>query len=210
MITLYQAEWCPWCHRVRQALTELGLTYTNVNVSLKREDRAEVVRVSGQETVPVLKDGRRVISDSEEILAYLRATYDPPGDADDHVATGLFRYARSFRARPAVMLERLKKALDGEGFKVLAEIRGDAISSDLPPEYVLLEVAVPEVALTVIATDATAPSAVTVPMTVFPTDKGSAVAISDPSVGAWLYGVPDLLRATYPLKARAVEVLEKL
>ena len=32
MLTLYQAEWCPACHRVRQVMTELGLTYTTVNV----------------------------------------------------------------------------------------------------------------------------------------------------------------------------------
>ena len=32
MLTLYQVEWCPYCHRVRQVMTELGLTYITVNV----------------------------------------------------------------------------------------------------------------------------------------------------------------------------------
>ena len=32
MLTLYQLEWCPSCHGVRQVMTELGLTYTAVNV----------------------------------------------------------------------------------------------------------------------------------------------------------------------------------
>jgi glutaredoxin len=39
MITLYQAEWCEYCHRVRQTLTELGLTYTAVNVPFDRSAR---------------------------------------------------------------------------------------------------------------------------------------------------------------------------
>ena len=25
MLTLFQVEWCPYCHVVRQAMTELGL-----------------------------------------------------------------------------------------------------------------------------------------------------------------------------------------
>jgi len=64
MITLYQAEWCPWCHRVRQVLSELGLTYTTVNVPVERAKRKQVEGVSGQVAVPVLVDGDKVLTDS--------------------------------------------------------------------------------------------------------------------------------------------------
>jgi glutaredoxin len=64
MITLYQVEWCPYCHRVREALTELGLDYETVNVPAGRSARTEVIELSGQDRVPVIKDGDLVIADS--------------------------------------------------------------------------------------------------------------------------------------------------
>ena len=79
MLTLYQAEWCPYCHRVRQVLTELGLTYTCVNVPVQRADRTQVRELSGQDVVPVLKDGRKVLVGSDEIVAHLRAGYPCAG-----------------------------------------------------------------------------------------------------------------------------------
>ena len=75
MITLYQSEWCFFSHRVRQVLTELGLTYTTVNVPAAREDRVELMAIAGQDTAPVLTDGDKVYGDSDEIIEYLRATY---------------------------------------------------------------------------------------------------------------------------------------
>jgi hypothetical protein len=33
MIRLYQLEWCPECHTVRQVMTELGLSYARRNTS---------------------------------------------------------------------------------------------------------------------------------------------------------------------------------
>jgi glutaredoxin len=57
MLKLYQVEWCPYCHRVRQVMTELGLTYECVNVQADRDEREELAAVSGQEGVPVLVDG---------------------------------------------------------------------------------------------------------------------------------------------------------
>ena len=51
MITLYQVEWCPYCHIVRQVMTELGLTYVTVNVPARREERAELFPVTDQAAV---------------------------------------------------------------------------------------------------------------------------------------------------------------
>jgi glutathione S-transferase len=94
MITFYQVEWCPYCHRVREALTELGLDYATVNVPTSRPDRIEVIELSGQERVPVIKDGDLVIADSARIVAYLNETYGPQADAEErarHEQSGAFR-----------------------------------------------------------------------------------------------------------------------
>ena len=39
-LELWQTEWCPASHRVRQRLTELGLAYVVRQVPVEREDRA--------------------------------------------------------------------------------------------------------------------------------------------------------------------------
>jgi glutaredoxin/uncharacterized protein (DUF302 family) len=68
---LYQAEWCPFSHRVRAKLTELGIGYEIVNVSASAKNRAELEEVAGTKAIPVLVDGERVITDSSEAISYL-------------------------------------------------------------------------------------------------------------------------------------------
>ena len=116
MITLYQAEWCPWCHRVRQVLSELGLTYTTVNVPVERAKRKQVEDVSGQVAVPVLVDGDKVLTDSGEIIDYVRATYPPAEDVDDQAEVGGFRWVIEFDEPPSKVLKRVKEALAAAGF----------------------------------------------------------------------------------------------
>jgi glutathione S-transferase len=74
-IVLYQAEWCGYCARVREKLTELLLDYTTVNVPASHAQRAEVKAVSGQTSIPVLVDGDVVLDDDDTIIPYLEKTY---------------------------------------------------------------------------------------------------------------------------------------
>jgi glutaredoxin 3 len=76
MIKLYQAEWCPFSHRIRAKLTELGIDYEAVNVSASAEKRAELKEITGNSTIPVLADGEKVFSDSSEILSHLEEEYE--------------------------------------------------------------------------------------------------------------------------------------
>jgi glutaredoxin 3 len=76
MIKLYQAEWCPFSHRIRAKLTELGIDYEAVNVSASAEKRAELKEITGNSTIPVLADGEKVFLDSSEILSYLGEEYE--------------------------------------------------------------------------------------------------------------------------------------
>ena len=76
---LYQAEWCPFSHRVRAKLTELGIYYEIVNVPAATKNRDELEEVAGARAIPVLVDGDRVITDSGEAISYLeqRREQDP-------------------------------------------------------------------------------------------------------------------------------------
>ena len=77
---LYQAEWCPFSHRVRAKLTELGIDYELVNVPASSNQRRDLEKVAGTTAIPVLVDGQNVISDSEEALFYLEEKYGAEPD----------------------------------------------------------------------------------------------------------------------------------
>ncbi len=74
-IVLYQAEWCPYCARVRTKLTDLLLDHKVVNVPRAHSERQIVKEVSGQTGIPVLVDGDVVLDDDDDIIPYLEKTY---------------------------------------------------------------------------------------------------------------------------------------
>lgn len=102
-ITLYHVDWCPDCIVVRRKLDDLGLAYEGIVVPDIRSMRKQVHAVSGQYYVPVLKEGDLILTETEDILAYLderaetgaaetaaqfpsqaRSMPDAPGEDDDH------------------------------------------------------------------------------------------------------------------------------
>jgi glutaredoxin/uncharacterized protein (DUF302 family) len=211
MITLYQTEWCPYCHRVRQALTELGLTYMAVNVPAANEDRVELMAIAGQDGVPVLTDGDKVYTDSGEIVEYLRATYPEPEDAEENAALGAWRAAVMVSLAPRAALARLREVLEEKGFVVLAQIKGSKINDRLPKEYTILQVTVPVAAVKTLDVDPLAPVAMMLPIAVVPTEDGkSVVAAADPVGQVWLYGEPELTKVQGAVKKRLREVFAEL
>jgi len=211
MLTLYQAEWCPYCHRVRQALTEFGLTYLTVNVAAGREERAELLAIADQDGVPVLVDGDKIYGDSDEIIEYLRATYPKPEDAEEHAALGAWRAAGAVSLAPRAALARLKRLLEEKGFKIVTQVKGPKISERLPKEYVLLHVAAAGAAVKTVEIDPLAPGAVLLPMAVIPAQDGtSVIATADPVGQVWLYGEPELNKVQSAVKKRLIEVLDAL
>lgn len=123
MMKLYQAEWCPFCHRVRAKLTELGLGYEAVNVPVSGGKRSEVRGLTGGNAIPVLVDGGKVIADSGEIISYLEERYGA-----DPEELGLHRRELSatvYAELPGTAdeaLGRLREALGREGVEVLEEL----------------------------------------------------------------------------------------
>jgi glutathione S-transferase len=74
-IVLYQAEWCPYCARVRSKLTDLLLDYKTVNVPRSHAERHEVKAVSNQTGIPVMVDGDVTLDDDDDIIPYLDKKY---------------------------------------------------------------------------------------------------------------------------------------
>jgi glutaredoxin len=73
MIEVYQAEWCPYSHLVRQKLTELGVDYVLRQVEPSPRQRERLEDISGQRSIPVvvLEDGRVLSGETEDIIAVL-------------------------------------------------------------------------------------------------------------------------------------------
>jgi glutathione S-transferase len=87
VLTLYQAEWCPHSHRVRQRLTELGVDFVARQVAARPEARDDLAAAAGTNMIPVLvPDGEEAVAGADPILAYLDARYHERSDADAHRA----------------------------------------------------------------------------------------------------------------------------
>jgi glutathione S-transferase len=78
MIELYQAEWCPFSHQIRQRLTELGVPFIAHQVEPEPHERDAMEEAVGDRTIPVLvlEDGTVVAGDAEEILDVLDRQYE--------------------------------------------------------------------------------------------------------------------------------------
>ncbi len=75
-IVLYQAEWCPYCARVRSKLTDLLLDYKVVNVPRDHAERTNVKELFGVTGIPSMTDGDvRIADDDDAILAYVESKY---------------------------------------------------------------------------------------------------------------------------------------
>ncbi len=85
MIELYQAEWCPYSSRVRQRLTELGISFIARQVPADAADREELRRKTGSDEIPALiDDGEAVTGDADELIAYLDRAHSERADAEEH------------------------------------------------------------------------------------------------------------------------------
>ncbi|MBD2021548.1 glutathione S-transferase family protein [Leptolyngbya sp. FACHB-36] len=74
MLELYQFELSEYAEKVRLLLDYKGLPYRKIEVT-PGIGQLELIRMSGQRQVPVLKDGTQVIADSTAIAEYLDRTY---------------------------------------------------------------------------------------------------------------------------------------
>jgi glutathione S-transferase len=81
---LYQAEWCPHSHNIRQRLTELGLDFTARQVPADPGEREDMKRRVGTDEIPVLvPDSGDPICGVDDILEHL-GRFHECDDAERH------------------------------------------------------------------------------------------------------------------------------
>jgi len=73
LVTLYQAEWCPFSSAVREVLTELGIDAVMRQVEPWPQQRERLRELAGTDQIPVMRteDGR-FLRGTREIFAHLR------------------------------------------------------------------------------------------------------------------------------------------
>lgn len=60
MIVVYSKDMCPYCDRTKDKLNEMGLEYTEINVS-KNPDKREFLKEEGHRTVPQIYINGKVV-----------------------------------------------------------------------------------------------------------------------------------------------------
>jgi uncharacterized protein len=111
LLTLYQAEWCPFSSAVREVLTELGIDAVMRQVEPWPAQREHLREVAGTDQIPVLQaeDGE-IFRGTREIFAYL-ATREPWQFAAAHRR----RYADHHDARESDATGQLLRYFKGAG-----------------------------------------------------------------------------------------------
>ena len=100
-LELWQTEWCPSSRRVRQRLTELGLSFTAHQVPVEQDARTELQVHTGAKSIPVLVAGRDTVCGEEAMLAYLDERFiEPPGAASQRAKAAKAKRKELERACP--------------------------------------------------------------------------------------------------------------
>jgi glutathione S-transferase len=127
MITLYDADRCPYCARTRIALAEKGVEYETVAIDL--DDRPSwIYEKNPLGRVPVLEDDAFVLPESAVINEYLEERYpDPalwPADAAERAFGRLLVFRFDQLSKPYYALRReeegARERLDAELAKLNA------------------------------------------------------------------------------------------
>jgi glutathione S-transferase len=87
VLELWQAEWCPHSHGVRQRLTELGVDFVTRQVPADAQARDELREATGTDEIPVLvPPGEPPVAGEDAIRAYLDERFAERPDAGRHRA----------------------------------------------------------------------------------------------------------------------------
>jgi stringent starvation protein A len=133
VITIYDADRCPYCARLRIALAEKGIEYETVEIDLS--DRPSwLYEKNSLGRVPVLEEDDFVLSESAVINEYLEERYpEPPlwpADARERALARLLVFRFDELSKPYYALRREEEGA-GEVFDA-ALARLDALLDERP------------------------------------------------------------------------------
>jgi glutathione S-transferase len=101
VLTLYQAEWCPYSSAVRQRLTELGIEFVAKQVAPRQQNR------DGQHEIPLLVngDGER-FEGTDAVFDYLEALRSGESEQEHRAQYRAHRADRACETTARVLSEQ--------------------------------------------------------------------------------------------------------
>jgi glutaredoxin 3 len=207
---LYQAEWCPFSHRVRAKLTELGVDYEVVNVSASAKHRDKLDEEAGTKSIPVLVDGERVISDSDEAIYYLERKYRmDPEELKLHRRELSPTVYGTLPFGVEEASERLREALQEDGIGVLDELDLSPFWQREEPYKVLIAVD-PEFVRLAAGANAGAATLALLKIAIYEEGGLTRVDAIEPEKGVAQIRDPELNDRGLELRKRFVEMIKTL
>jgi glutaredoxin len=101
VLTLYQAEWCPYSSAVRERLTELGIDFVAKQVAARQEER------DGEHEIPLLvtDDGER-FEGTDAVFEYLGALAPGESEREHRAQYRAHRADRAYEKTTRVLTEK--------------------------------------------------------------------------------------------------------
>ena len=68
-VLMYARSWCPYCDRARELLTHKGVAFQEIDIETQPGQREDMIRRSGQHTVPQIFIGDRHVGGWDDLYA---------------------------------------------------------------------------------------------------------------------------------------------
>jgi glutaredoxin 3 len=68
-VVMYLSDWCPYCRRARSLLESKGVAFTEIDVDLTPDSRAEMMARGGGSTLPQIFIGGLAVGGADELQA---------------------------------------------------------------------------------------------------------------------------------------------
>lgn len=72
-VTIYLTDWCPYCARARNLLTDKGVEFKEIDLEAVAGAREQMVARSGRTSVPQIFIGTEHVGGCDELIALERA-----------------------------------------------------------------------------------------------------------------------------------------
>jgi glutaredoxin 3 len=69
VVTLYVADWCPYCQRAKSLLAQKNVAFNEINVDELPQSREEMMARSNRRTVPQIFIGDKHVGGCDELFA---------------------------------------------------------------------------------------------------------------------------------------------
>ncbi len=72
-VTVYTSDWCPYCRRAKDLLSQKNVAFTEINVDEEPQLRQEMIARSNRRTVPQIFIGDKHVGGCDDLMELERS-----------------------------------------------------------------------------------------------------------------------------------------